>query len=256
MHQRQPFHVAAGILAHLDARFGVANAVDETLRVQSEAEADCAQPEKRRRAEIQSTEIRQRENRHLEPPPSPICEAAQVGAVAIDRRLASLPQPSQMRPPETTPPRTRDVFRRISLRMMQPVTGSPGCRRAGSVEHREKNQHAPRPRIQCERSMRYRTMVPDGSSQSAEEHQRHCAKKYRPSGKRIEHESNCASDMDQQHPEQYRNVAPRGVPPWLVPRLVFYCLDRALRSENCCHTCLQRSFLPTPPPTRPWLHGW
>ncbi len=37
MHYREPCYVAAGILADGDARFSVADAVDETLRVQSEA---------------------------------------------------------------------------------------------------------------------------------------------------------------------------------------------------------------------------
>ena len=57
MHQREPFHVAARILTDLDAGFGVANAVDETLRMQSEAKANRAQPEECGRAEIQSAEI-------------------------------------------------------------------------------------------------------------------------------------------------------------------------------------------------------
>src|SRR5277367_215088 len=78
----------------------------------------------------------------------------------IDRRLACLPQPSQMRPPETEA-RARDIFRRVSLRVMQPMAGSPRRRRARSVEHRKENQHAARPRIQLERSMRNRAMVTD-----------------------------------------------------------------------------------------------
>ena len=55
MHQREPFHIAAGIFSHLHAGFSVADTVDETLRMQSEAQADCAEPEKCSRTEIQST---------------------------------------------------------------------------------------------------------------------------------------------------------------------------------------------------------
>src|SRR5271170_7880001 len=57
MHDCQPGHVAARILADFDSRFSVANAVDETVRVQSEAQANRAQPEKCCGAEIQSTKI-------------------------------------------------------------------------------------------------------------------------------------------------------------------------------------------------------
>src|SRR5271165_7588812 len=55
MHHREPRHVAARILTDFDSRFSVANAVDETLRMQTETQANRAQPEKCRRAEIQST---------------------------------------------------------------------------------------------------------------------------------------------------------------------------------------------------------
>src|SRR5271167_2501920 len=56
MHQPEPGYVAAGILARCDAGFGVADAVDETLRVQPEAQTNRAHPEKCGRAEIQSDE--------------------------------------------------------------------------------------------------------------------------------------------------------------------------------------------------------
>jgi len=56
MHEPEPGHVAARVFARRDARFGMANAINEALRVQSEAEANRAQPEKCGRAEIQSDE--------------------------------------------------------------------------------------------------------------------------------------------------------------------------------------------------------
>src|SRR6267143_796001 len=87
MHQREPFYVAAGILPERNSRLGMAYAVHETLGVKSEAQADRAEPEKRSGTEIQSTEIRKRENRGLEPSPRSIRKPAQVGAITIDRRL-------------------------------------------------------------------------------------------------------------------------------------------------------------------------
>src|SRR5580704_14767985 len=107
----------------------------------------------------------------------------------IDRRLTCLPQPSQMRPPEAET-RARDIFRRVSLGVMQPMAGSPRRRRARSVEHRKENQHAARPRIQLERSMRDRAMVPNRRAETAEKYQRHRAQKYRPAWKRVKHQSN------------------------------------------------------------------
>src|SRR5260370_6583756 len=95
-----------------------------------------------------------------------------------------------MRPPETAPHRARDVFRTVSLGVMQTMAGGPRGRRAGAVEHREENQHSARPRIQRERAMRNRAMVPDRGAESAEEYERQCAEKYRPAGNRIQHESN------------------------------------------------------------------
>src|SRR5271154_1253234 len=172
MHHREPRHVAARILTDFDSRFSVANAIDETLRVQSEAQANRAQPEKCPGAEIQSTKIRERQNRRLEPPPRTIRNPVEIRAVMIDRRLARLPQPSQMGPPEAEA-RARDVFRRVRLRVMQPMGGWPRRRRARSVEHRKENQHAARPRIQLERSMRDRAMVPDRRAEAAEKYQRH-----------------------------------------------------------------------------------
>src|SRR5260221_12547083 len=125
-----------------------------------------------------------------------------------------------MRPPETAPARARNIFRGVSRGVMQPLAGGPAGRRAGAVEHRKENQPSARPRIQRERAMRDRAMVPDGGAQSAEEYERQCAEKYRPSGNRIQHESNRGGNMNEENPKQYRNVAPRGVPPGLLPRFV------------------------------------
>src|SRR5260221_999845 len=124
-----------------------------------------------------------------------------------------------MRPPETAPARARNIFRGVSLGVMQTMAGGPRGRRAGAVEHRQENQDSARPRIQRERAMRDRTMIPDGGAQSAQEYERQCAKKYRPSGNRIQHESNRGGNMNEENPEQDRNVASRGVPPGLLPRL-------------------------------------
>ena len=57
MHNREPRHVTARILTDFDPRLSVANAVDETLRMEAEAQANGAQPEKCRGAEIQSAKI-------------------------------------------------------------------------------------------------------------------------------------------------------------------------------------------------------
>src|SRR5258708_34808418 len=96
---------------------------------------------------------------------------------------------------------------------MQAMTRGPRGRRAGAVEHREENQHSARPRIKRERSMRDRAMVPDGGTQSAEEHQRHCAENYVPSGKRVKDESDSGGNMHAAQPDKQLNVADRGVSP-------------------------------------------
>src|ERR1700722_14987290 len=46
MEKREPGYVAARILTHRDPGFGVADAVNETLRVQSEAQTNRAEPKK------------------------------------------------------------------------------------------------------------------------------------------------------------------------------------------------------------------
>src|SRR5579862_500714 len=102
-----------------------------------------------------------------------------------------------MRPPESAPNRARDIFGSISLGVMQSMAGGPGGRRAGSVEHREEDQHAARPWIQRERSMRNCAMIPDRGAQSAEEHQRHRAEKYVPSGKRVKDEADSGGNMNE-----------------------------------------------------------
>src|ERR1039457_4378906 len=124
-----------------------------------------------------------------------------------------------MRPPETAPNRTRDVVRGVSLGVMQAMAGGPTGRRAGTVEHREENQHSARPRIQGQRAMRDRAMVPDRGAQSADEYQRYRAEQHAPSGNRIQHQSNRGGNMNEANPEQDRKVPPRGdVPPWHLPR--------------------------------------
>src|SRR6202451_2587622 len=110
-----------------------------------------------------------------------------------------------MRPPETAPARARDVFRGVSLGVMQPMARGPRGRRAGAVEHRQENQDAARPRIQRERAMRDRAMIPDRGAESAEEHQRQRAEEHGPSGNRIKHQSNRGSNMNEENPAQYRD---------------------------------------------------
>src|ERR1019366_4889413 len=95
-----------------------------------------------------------------------------------------------MRPPETAPYRARDVVRGVSLGVMQAMAGGPTGRRTGTVEHREKNQHSARPRIQRERAMRDRAMVPDRGAQSADEYARYRDEQHAPSRNRIKHQSN------------------------------------------------------------------
>jgi hypothetical protein len=57
MHQAKPSDVAAGILTRDDSGFGVTNAVDEALRMEREAQANRAEPEKCCETEIQRPEI-------------------------------------------------------------------------------------------------------------------------------------------------------------------------------------------------------
>ena len=56
MHEPEPGHVAAGIFAGGNSGFGMADAVDEALRMEREDQPDRAQPEKSARAEIQPPE--------------------------------------------------------------------------------------------------------------------------------------------------------------------------------------------------------
>ena len=62
VHQREPSHIAARILALADAGLGVADAVHEALRMKGEHDPYRAQPEERRKPEIQRAEERQRED--------------------------------------------------------------------------------------------------------------------------------------------------------------------------------------------------
>src|SRR5258708_8319890 len=134
---------------------------------------------------------------------------------------------------------------------MQAMSRGPRGRRARAVEHREENQHSARPRIKRERSMRDRAMVPDGGTQSAEEHQRHCAENYVPSGKRVKDESDSGGNMNEADPEQYRNVATPGVPPGLIPRFGLLRFCPAHPRGNCFPSFLPAAhFSLTPPPPR------
>src|SRR5713101_4424390 len=56
LHQRKPSHVAAGIFARGNLRLGMANAVDEALRVERENQPDRSHPEKSSSAEIPAAE--------------------------------------------------------------------------------------------------------------------------------------------------------------------------------------------------------
>ena len=103
MHESEPSHVAARIFTRRDAGLGVANAVDAALGVKREHQPDGAQPEKCGDAEIQTAQVRQGQDRYLEPSLGPIREALQIGAISLDGRFARLPQPSQMGPPKTAP---------------------------------------------------------------------------------------------------------------------------------------------------------
>src|SRR5208282_2920476 len=100
-----------------------------------------------------------------------------------------------MRPPEAAPNRARDVVGGVSLGVMQAMAGGPAGRRAGTVEHREENQHSARPWIQRQRAMRDRAMVPDSGAQSADEYERYRAEQNAPSRNRIKHQSNRGGNM-------------------------------------------------------------
>src|ERR1700688_911805 len=184
VHQAEPRDVAARVLSQRDARLAMADAVDEALSVQREHQPDRAEPEEGAHTEIQWAEKRQREYRRLHP--APCRQRFEIGAVAIDRRIAGLPQPSEMRPPESAPHRAGDIIRRVGLGMMETMAGRPGERIARAVGHREKDQRRTHPWIQLERAMGKCAMVCDGGSDAADPGEPERTQEHLPSRQRVE----------------------------------------------------------------------
>src|SRR5216684_4870466 len=116
------------------------DAVDEALRVKRHHQAHRAEPEECRDAEGQTAEERYRQQRNLHPSPEAVLTLVQIGAPAVERYLAGLPQPAQMSPPEAADRRAGDVFQRLDLRMVLPVVRGPRIGRAGTVEHGEEDE--------------------------------------------------------------------------------------------------------------------
>ena len=76
------------------------DAIDETLAVKGDDEADGADPEKRLPADEQTAEVRHGKNEDLHTLPMGVGARAEVPAETLLGGLTSLPEPPQMRPPE------------------------------------------------------------------------------------------------------------------------------------------------------------
>ena len=159
VHQRQPAHVLCRRLVGAGVGPHVADAVDEALRVQRPDQPHRSDPEERGPAERQPAEDRQRQDRDLQFRPHLVAGAIDLLAVLLDRRPARLPEPAQVRPPEAADARAGDVLGRVGLRVVKPVVGGPGQRRARAVEHREERQHVAHHRMQLDRLVRDRAVV-------------------------------------------------------------------------------------------------
>lgn len=140
MHEGEPLDVAAGVFAERNIGIAVAYAVDEALRVKREYQSNGPEPEEGGIAEIQTAEERQGQDYRLQHSPDFERPSIEVRAIARNRWRFGLPQPSQMRPPETMC-RARDVAFRVGVRVMHSMAGGPRYRGSRSIEDREEDQH-------------------------------------------------------------------------------------------------------------------
>ena len=87
LHQREPSHVAAGILPVARAWLGMADAVDEALRMQREDQAYRAEPEKRGEPKYNPPKNDNARIGTCKNGPDIVREVIEVGTEALDRRL-------------------------------------------------------------------------------------------------------------------------------------------------------------------------
>src|SRR5215471_10865975 len=143
-------------------------AVYEALAMQAIDHANCADPEKAGPAKQEITKEEGNNNEwDLKLCPDHVSGPDQIRAPFLHAGGFPLIKPAQMRPPESAMPRARDVVNGIGIRVVIPVVSHPGVRRSGTVEYGAEYQELLDDRVQLDRAMRERAVIPDSRTKTA-----------------------------------------------------------------------------------------